>query len=380
MLFSLEALKAKYGDALLLHWGTVAKPRLAIIDGGPGGVFANALQPRLRQIAQLRGVSLPLDVQLAMISHIDGDHIQGVIELLRQIRDGSTPLAFIRALWHNHFDDFLGAAEIQALRDFGRSTGAEAASAGADRFDLAVATGVAQARRLRDLATQVGIQMNAGTTQLPGFVSAGDRVELGAGLTMRVLGPSKDQLEGLQTKWDASLSSLAGLSANERRARVAAFLDESVANLSSLVVYLQKRGKTMLLTGDARGDFILRALSRAGLMTRGRCRVDILKVPHHGSNRNVTRQFFEKVPASHYVISGNRARSHGTNPDVDTIQMITAARRSARYTMHFTYSLAPIRHAISWDQHHFNRKYTVAFPPPGERSVWVDLGNEELSF
>lgn len=380
MPFSLEALKAKYGDALLLHWGSLDAPRLVIIDGGPGGVFANALRPRLRQIAQLREVSLPLDVQLAMVSHIDGDHIQGVIELLRQIRDASTPLAFIRALWHNYFDDFLGAAEIGALRDFGRSSGAQAASAGADHFDLAVATGVAQARRLRDLATQIGIQMNAGTTQLPGFVSAGDRVELGAGLTMRVLGPSKDQLEGLQAKWDASLSSLAGLSANERRARVAAFVDESVANLSSLVVHLRKGSKTMLLTGDARGDFILRALSRAGLMTNGHCRVDILKVPHHGSNRNVIRQFFEKVPARHYVISGNRATSHGTNPDVDTIRMITAARRSARYTMHFTYSLAPIRRAIHWDRQHFTRHHSTAFPPPGERSVWVDLGHEELSF
>ena len=43
----LEALRAKYGDALLLHSGDEDDPQLVVIDGGPPGVYNDALKPRL---------------------------------------------------------------------------------------------------------------------------------------------------------------------------------------------------------------------------------------------------------------------------------------------------------------------------------------------
>ena len=382
MIFTLEALEAKYGDALLLHYGSWADPRLVVIDGGPGGVFNGSLKPRLEQIADLLGVAAPLPVRLAMVSHIDGDHIQGIIELFRHMRDAANPVADVEGLWHNHFDDFLRTAQIQALGRFGSSTGAQAASAGADGFDLAVAAGVAQGRRLRDLADAVAVAMNAGTKKLRGFVSAGDKVTLGPrpSIQLQVLGPAREQLKGLQGKWDASLASLARFSPQEQRAKIAAFVDESIANISSIVALAKMSGKTILLTGDARGDFILKAIGRARLFKSGKFKVDVLKVPHHGSDRNVTRGFFEKIPAKHYVISGNRAKSHGTNPDVDAIRMITSARGAARYTMHFTYKLKPITDFIARDRRENNRNYQVEFPPAGDRSVWVDLGSDPLDF
>jgi beta-lactamase superfamily II metal-dependent hydrolase len=39
--------------------------------------------------------------------------------------------------------------------------------------------------------------------------------------------------------------------------------------------------------------------------TRRRIHVDLLKVQHHGSNHSTTQDFFERVTADHYVISGN---------------------------------------------------------------------------
>ena len=39
MILTLEPLPAKEGDCLLLHWGTKAEPKLAVIDGGPGRVY-----------------------------------------------------------------------------------------------------------------------------------------------------------------------------------------------------------------------------------------------------------------------------------------------------------------------------------------------------
>ena len=45
----LEALRARFGDALVLHSGTKAKPQLTVIDGGPPGVYGDALRPRLER-------------------------------------------------------------------------------------------------------------------------------------------------------------------------------------------------------------------------------------------------------------------------------------------------------------------------------------------
>ena len=37
-IFSLEVVRARKGDCLLLHYGTEKQPRLGLIDGGPSGV------------------------------------------------------------------------------------------------------------------------------------------------------------------------------------------------------------------------------------------------------------------------------------------------------------------------------------------------------
>src|SRR5262245_13572254 len=85
MIFTLEALQAQEGDCLLLHWGTPDKPRLAVIDGGPGRVYENALQPRLAEIRAKRDLDM-LTIDLVMVSHVDNDHIVGVKKFFRDLK------------------------------------------------------------------------------------------------------------------------------------------------------------------------------------------------------------------------------------------------------------------------------------------------------
>ena len=44
-MFKLHVVQAKYGDALILSFGTSAKPRHILIDGGPSGNYAADLEP-----------------------------------------------------------------------------------------------------------------------------------------------------------------------------------------------------------------------------------------------------------------------------------------------------------------------------------------------
>ena len=85
MLFSLEAVQALHGDSLLVHFGTPAAPQLMVVDGGPRTVYDRHLKPRLLELKKSRvpDEAKPLPIRLMMISHIDDDHINGILELLR---------------------------------------------------------------------------------------------------------------------------------------------------------------------------------------------------------------------------------------------------------------------------------------------------------
>src|SRR5437762_5683312 len=86
MLLTLEPLQAQSGDCLLLHWGSVADAKLAVIDGGPGNVYSNILRPRLEEILGHRNLArLPID--LVMVSHIDNDHVIGIKKFFQQLKD-----------------------------------------------------------------------------------------------------------------------------------------------------------------------------------------------------------------------------------------------------------------------------------------------------
>src|SRR5262249_30315172 len=142
-------------------------------------------------------------------------------------------------------------------------------------------------------------------------------LDMGNGLKATIVGPLKDQLEALQAEWDKFVKKKAA-APKDKVAEIASYLDKSVTNLSSIVVLVELDGKRILLTGDARGDFVLEGLKAAGALA-GTLHLDVLKVPHHGSNRDVEVEFFEQVTADHYVIS---ADGKFGNPDPDMLEMI----------------------------------------------------------
>ncbi len=341
---TLEALQAKHGDALLLHYGPDDQPGLVIIDGGPTGVFRAVLASRLAGLAQERGGTL--QVRLMMVSHIDDDHVQGILDLTEELAEAKKdqrppPLNLrVQTLWHNTFDDLLGT-EADALAA-PLATAAQSASAGTalpaglrlDRPAAAVVASVAQGRKLRDSARALGIALNSPVGALIEAPEGGQlSLKLGSGLGFTVLGPRAERVAALRAEWDEQLRKMRAARPDQAAALAAAFADRSVFNLSSLIIMAEVEGARILLTGDARGDDILLGLERAGLLAGGACHVDLLKVPHHGSQRNVTEEFFRQVTADHYVISADGR--HG-NPDLEALRMILEARSSADYRLWLT--------------------------------------------
>src|SRR5262245_34155671 len=106
MQFVLEALQANDGDCLLLHYApNRGRPIHVLVDGGSKGVYKSVLKPRLDS---LRGNNA-LDLRMVLVSHIDADHITGVLDLFRNLKElqdqGEDAFCRIRTLWHNAFDE-----------------------------------------------------------------------------------------------------------------------------------------------------------------------------------------------------------------------------------------------------------------------------------
>lgn len=374
MLFTLEALPAEEGDCLLLHWGTSANPHIAVIDGGPRLVYEDALKPRLEEIRENRDVE-QLDIEFVMVSHVDNDHVMGIKKMFarmkKEIEDnlGDKPFR-VQFLWHNTFNDVLGDGIDRYYQTFTSSftasaggepdptvldklTAALKARAGLDgdeaeheAYDIGlILAGHGEGRDLRVSHKFLFDRQQVAGLNRP-FQSNGSATLITAertpapiavkGLKIKVVGPLEAEIKALQDEFDEFIERR-GLTAE---AVLAAYADRSVPNLSSIVCVAEFGGKQMLLTGDARGDKTLKGLEQAGLLTGGVMKVDVLKVPHHGSNRNVKPEYFKKIVANTYVFSGN---GDNGNPDRDTFEMLFDSRdRNDRYDVVLTYTVEEI--------------------------------------
>jgi beta-lactamase superfamily II metal-dependent hydrolase len=350
VIFSFDLRRARKGDCLILHYGTGTDPGLMLIDAGPSQVFGSQLKPRLDLIRAARGLGDkdPLPVDALMVSHIDDDHINGVLELTGELVEAQTvkkPLPLkVRGFWFNTFDDIIGnnPAELLAAvtNQFGpASLAGDPDTEGLDPDAAKVLASVDQGMRLGDDARKLKFRVNPPFGgKLVMAIKGGKVLDLEKGLSLTIAGPMKGELLALQESYDAFLKDKAR---KKTRAVVASFTDRSVPNLSSIVALAGAGEKRVLLTGDARGDKILEGLELVGaLKPGGTMHVDVLKMPHHGSDRNMEASFLERITADHYIFSGNG--EHG-NPERATLEMLRSARgNAAAYTIHLTYPIDDI--------------------------------------
>jgi len=344
-----------------------------------------------------------------MVSHVDSDHISGVLDLFKHLRSPTLDkVCRVAQLWHNSFDDVLGNDDEELVS---KLIAPPPGSTG-DPDVAAVVASVGQGRQLRLDAEALGIAANQPFTGRLVLAQKGPAVAIpvapaAAGLTFKVLAPDIPRVRDYQKKWREFL-------VDKKLAEVeaAAFDDKSAFNLASIVVLAEHGGRKVLLTGDARGDFVVNGLVEAGLLGADAAfperregqspaafkaaqeaaearevtpfHLDVLKVPHHGSDRNVTTGFFRRVPADHYVISAN-GKHH--NPDPPTLRMIAEARGDEDYTIHFTFTAdqhetetnadnaEALRQVHEWVTDEKPDNCTVVYREPGDDvySVTVDL-------
>lgn len=349
-----EFLNARHGDCFAVRWGD---GRVMLVDGGPGSVYEASFLPYLATLPPTAAGHRRLDV--VCVTHVDDDHIAGIERLLtamsRQKRDGEALPFQISRTWFNAVDELVGsvapasAAAVQRLLAASPPGAASVAS-------------IAQGQRVRTQAKQLGIELNTGFPLRT--LRAGDRIGV-HGLDVQVVAPDANALDALLEKWRSA--EVAG----DAKIIAAGYADHSIPNLSSTVLLVEHGGRRALLTGDARGDRVLAGLQACGLLGSGApMRVDLLKLPHHGSSNNVTPEFFERIHADHYVISADGIAHH--HPAEQTLAWLVQSRQPDEiFKIHLTnpigFALDALRKLAA------GRAFQTAVRPDAEPAAVVSL-------
>jgi hypothetical protein len=244
------------------------------------------------------------------------------------------------------------------------------AAAPATRAAATVQT-IGDGNSLTILATQLGLPINDEFPDHLVLVDTAPKPLTFDNIEMTVVGPTQTNLEELRIKWEEWLAKHEeAVQSNDPF--VMANSDKSVPNLSSIMLYVKSGEATMLLTGDGRSDHLLEGLGAAGLLDDdGKLHVTMLKLPHHGSDRNATRKFFTRVTADLYVACAN---GKDGNPDTSTlIWIVEAARDAGRKIRIFATNETPSLIKLQEEYDAAEYGYELTILPKGESSALLEL-------
>ncbi|MEU4154208.1 MBL fold metallo-hydrolase [Streptomyces sp. NPDC026659] len=287
-MITVEALPARAGDCLWVEWDDGARRRRMLIDGGTVRAGSALAERFARQPVGAR------DFELVVCTHLDDDHIGGLLSLLT-----SPPEGFgTRDVWFNGHHHLLPP-------------------------DL---LGMPKAERLTALLARTGTPWNAAVGGRAVTVPADEAAPLPVvelpGLTLTLLSPTWERLAALREDWDVwraeqrqkaadtpvAPPDLLGppSSAEEipwHRLALDYRPDPAPGNGSSIAFCAEHTGdgSRVLFTGDAHAEVLAGSLRR--LAPDGRYRVDLCKVSHHGSAHNTSPGLLSVLDCDQWLIS-----------------------------------------------------------------------------
>jgi hypothetical protein len=293
----LTFLDARQGDAIWVRWG---EGRQLLVDMGTSGT-GRALADRFR--------ALPEDqraFELLVVTHVDTDHIGGV---LTGLVDPAEPVPVTFAdVWFNgweHLNGLVPADERSPLEPMG---GVQGELLTTWLRDHAWNDAFGRGAVVRTDTTLPSVELPDGlkiTVVAPVQERLADRVPewqlaVAAALEKGTLTDVSPGLEPMGPSTPPTLESaldLALLSEDPFK------VDGSKANAASIALVLEHDGKRALLTGDATASELLGGLALLG--AGGRVPLDLVKLPHHGSRNNVSRELVQAVDCPLWVFSSD---------------------------------------------------------------------------
>jgi len=311
--FRVELLPARLGDCIWIEYGRNDDVYRILIDGGPVSTFEN-IQKRLA-----RAPAGDRAFELILLSHVDADHIEGLVRLFAE-----NPLPFVvDEVWFNGW------------RQMNRAHGLLGGLQG-EFLSALLAERVPQAWRADSPPWLVPTQGGLPTHRLDG------------GMKLTLLSPNPTKLDRMAKAWKRAIQKegfspgdlkaawkelakrkkflpkkgLLGTTPNLDALLRKQFLrDDAIPNGSSIAVLAEYEGKSILLLADAHPDLVTSSVERL-CKERGtnRLAVDAVKVAHHGSKHNTSVALLKLLDSSRYLVSTNGDQFH--HPDKECIARV----------------------------------------------------------
>lgn len=343
--FRIEMLPALHGDCLYVEYGDAARTRRLLIDGGPIATYKH-LEARID--------ALPAGdrrFELVVMSHVDTDHVEGIVRLFA---NKPVPVK-IRDVWFNGWRHLAPDARILGGKQGEFLSALIVRRFRADQWNA-------------DFGGDAVVVPEAGPLPMK---------ELPGGLRLTLLSPTRDKLDRMRKAWERDLGPgvtpgdleaawerlagrrvyLPGQGLLGTTPEIDALLeaqtkvDRAAANGSSIAFLAELGEKRCLFLADAHHDVVTASLQRL-LAERGatRLRVDAVKIPHHGSDGNLSDELLGLVESPRFLVSTNGAQFG--HPDEAAMLRVIARSVVQPPTLCFNYSsdttrpwLAPARQA-----------------------------------
>lgn len=362
-MFTIEMLPAGPGDALVVEYGTRTKHRL-LIDAGPVSSWPDV---RARLLARRDN-----RYDLFVITHVDEDHVGGALSLL----DDPDLRHKVPEVW---FNGYVHCAEGGNI------------------------LGPVHGEQLTERIAEGGLGWNTGIPRSPALGTGGPIVvptradlpviDLPDGARLVLIGPSGPKLKAMAKEWSKKVieaglvpgegaeGHLGGMAPRVKEVEplppvldtgwltttaATKQRDSSKANAASISFVLEYDGKRLLLNGDATADVLTANIARYGrFVGEERPRIDLFKLPHHGSGANLTTALVEAMAATRYLVSSDGA-IHGHPDDSALARLILAS--PAAPTLYCNYAST---RTIPWSERAEEVGATFVLPKPGKKGLKV---------
>lgn len=344
-MLSLRLLPARQGDAIWITWGNSDDRHKILIDLGTEEVGR-----RIRQeILDMPKADRRFD--LLVITHVDQDHIGGVLTCLAEA-DPIQGLT-IGDVWFNGYNHLGVRPTPSALEPMGPAQG--------ERFSTWL-------RHQNWNAAFSGGPVQRLPNEGP------PKHTLHDGLELTVLGPTPSRLRELEPKWRDEVelalakgnltTTTPGLQRMGARAKpiledrgdlqtladTSTNVDHSEANGSSIALLLEYKGLSVVLSGDAFADDLVDGIDAA--KGRDQLHVNAFKLPHHGSEKNVTRKLIERLHCDRWLFSSDGTRFK--HPDPVAVARVIAYSATPAPVLCFN---VPSKYADWWGSKDWQVKY-----------------------
>lgn len=358
--FSILMFPASEGDCLMVEYGDPRAPDRILIDGGRKATYQNYLRRYLAAIPREHR-----RLRLFVVTHIDRDHIEGAVALLRD----ETLSLDVDDLWFNAYSNLISDAP--------------------GRPDLHAVDGESLtylARERRKWRRNHAFGSGAVSTGEPARLC---EIDLGGGMVLTLLGPDRAGLRKLIPQWQAECRK-AGIMPGgaeqdgspppratlggarelepEELAAVRTPIDPSPPNGTSITFLLSYAGCRVLFCADARPIAMQKSLDLLGARQNAPLLLDAVKVSHHASKRNVTEALLARVQSPRYLISTDGTLTG--HPDCEAVARIVTAQ-GPRRTLFFNYRNDQ---TLFWDRHDWKQRLQYATEyGTGQSPLVIDL-------